>query len=346
MPAGAVLPDAPARPRVKISDATVQEIGSILAGNPKGLLQVRDELSGWLGSMDQYGGNGADRAFYLETWNGGSYTIDRRKFGGQPIRVPHSSLAILGGLQPDRLKEALSGADDGLAARFIFLWPQIAPYRDLNVLNAIQEEAARRRSDLLVSAARRLRGLKMARNDHGELTPLTLGLDDDAFCLLNEIRRDADGRAKGATGLAAGWYGKTPARALRIALVLELLLWAMSEGEKPKPTSIAATSLAFAGEYLDYAAEMLERVLGGLVVDEAEADAALIGRMLLRDKPVHLNERQLYQRAGFISLRDPERRRAAFRVLSDAAFLKPATSQASGRPRGDWLVNPALRGQP
>jgi hypothetical protein len=33
----------------------------------------------------------------------------------------------------------------------------------LNVLNAIQEAAARRRSDLLVSAARRLRGLKMAR---------------------------------------------------------------------------------------------------------------------------------------------------------------------------------------
>ena len=60
--------------------------------------------------MDQFGGNGADRAFYLETWNGGSYTIDRRKFSGVPTRISHASLAILGGIQPDRLKEALDGA--------------------------------------------------------------------------------------------------------------------------------------------------------------------------------------------------------------------------------------------
>jgi hypothetical protein len=88
MPASARTPEPPARPRLRITDSTVEEIGAILAGSPRGLLQTRDELAGWLGSMDRYGGNGADRAFYLECWNGGSYTIDRRKHGGQPVRLP------------------------------------------------------------------------------------------------------------------------------------------------------------------------------------------------------------------------------------------------------------------
>jgi hypothetical protein len=81
VPDSARTPEPPARPRLRITDATVEEIGAILAGNPRGLLQTRDELAGWLGSMDRYGGNGAHRAFYLECWNGGS-SLNRAGIGG------------------------------------------------------------------------------------------------------------------------------------------------------------------------------------------------------------------------------------------------------------------------
>jgi hypothetical protein len=37
------------------------------------------------------------------------------------------SLALLGGRQPDRLSQALSGADDGLAARLCYIWPDPLP---------------------------------------------------------------------------------------------------------------------------------------------------------------------------------------------------------------------------
>jgi hypothetical protein len=108
-------------------DTSTEALQRLLADNPRGLLHVRDELAGWLGSFDRYGGNGADRSFYLECWNGGAYVSDRIKFNGVPLRIKHTSLAILGGIVPDRLRAALADADDGLPARFIFVWPDPVP---------------------------------------------------------------------------------------------------------------------------------------------------------------------------------------------------------------------------
>ena len=117
----------PPRPRVLVMDSTTEELQRLLAGQPRGLLHLRDKLTGWFGNLDRYGGQGGERAFFLETWNGGSYAADRVKHRGQPLRIPRATLAMLGGMQPDRLREALAGADDGLAARFAYVWPDPLP---------------------------------------------------------------------------------------------------------------------------------------------------------------------------------------------------------------------------
>jgi hypothetical protein len=70
-PANAEEPAAPPRPRLVAMDTSIEELQRMLAENPRGLLYVRDELAGWLGGFDRYGGRGADRAFWLESWNGG-----------------------------------------------------------------------------------------------------------------------------------------------------------------------------------------------------------------------------------------------------------------------------------
>src|SRR5689334_2996502 len=82
-----------------------------------------DELAGWLGDHDRYGGHGGDRAFFLECWNGGAFIVDRVKHRGDPIRIARAALAIVGGMQPDRLRQALTGPDDGLGARFAYVFP-------------------------------------------------------------------------------------------------------------------------------------------------------------------------------------------------------------------------------
>ena len=58
-----MLRDRPLMPRVMAIDETTAELQHLLSGQPRGLLYMRDELAGWLGNLDRYGGHGADRAF-------------------------------------------------------------------------------------------------------------------------------------------------------------------------------------------------------------------------------------------------------------------------------------------
>ena len=197
---------SPLMPRVMAMDATTEELQHLLSGQPRGLLYMRDELAGWLGNLDRYGGHGADRAFYIEAWNGGPYVADRVKHRGQPVRIERTSLAILGGMQPDRLREVLTGPEDGSTTRFAWVWPETAPVGPLNSEDA---EAGARRSRL-ISVMRQLYALAMDGDPAGEPAPHILQLDPEALRLFDELRREAMQRARSSRGLAAGWHGKTP----------------------------------------------------------------------------------------------------------------------------------------
>jgi hypothetical protein len=336
-PPGADAPREPPRPRVLAMDATTQELQHMLADQPRGLIYLRDELAGWLGNHDRYGGQGGDRAFFLEAWNGGAYVADRVKYRGQPVRIDRTALAILGGMQPDRLREALAGADDGLAARLAYIWPDPAP---ITPLASESDTMACTRRDRLVLTARRLYGLAMDGEAAGALAPRVLRLDDDTFRLFDELRCEAMERARSSRGLAAGWHGKTPARALRLALVYELMAW--TGGDGAEPCVIRADAMARAGGYLDYLAAMHDRVTAGLAIGCAEAGAAVIARHIQANPRARLNERELYQRSGWSWLRDRERRAAALRVLVDARLIRAPARDGKGRPPGDWEVSPRL----
>jgi 5S rRNA maturation endonuclease (ribonuclease M5) len=338
-PADAQQPVRPPRPRLFAMDCSTEELQRMLAEAPRGLIYVRDELAGWLGSFDRYGGNGADRAFFLEGWNGGAYVCDRVRYHGEPLRIEHASLAIIGGMVPDRLREVLADADDGLTARLIFIWPEPTPITKL--ADRGDKHAALRRQALL-DAAHRLRSLSMGADEHGAPAPIALPLDDDARQLFDEMRCDAIEKARSTHGLAAGWHGKNPGRALRLALVYEMLRWALHGGIQP--VSVSADSVARAGAFLDYAARMLDRVTAGLTIGQAEADAAAVARHLLATLPERLNERRLYQTSGFAWARDGKRRAAALSTLQRFGWLRPLGTAGQGRPRGDWEVSPRLKG--
>ena len=118
----------PQRRRYRTNDATVEKLGELLAANPRGMLVFRDELVGWLSSLDKEGREGT-RAFFLEAWNGtGRFTFDRVGRGTTDIEA--ACVSVLGGIQPGPLEAYLSGAlgtgtgDDGLLQRFqLLVWP-------------------------------------------------------------------------------------------------------------------------------------------------------------------------------------------------------------------------------
>ena len=126
LPDDAVVPEEPVRARIRVADFTVEKLGVLAAALPRGLLAVRDELAGWFGSFDRYGGNGSDRAFALEMYGGRPYVVDRMK-SVEPLRIRHLSVGLLGGVQPDKLIAIIDGPDDGLASRLLWAWPETIP---------------------------------------------------------------------------------------------------------------------------------------------------------------------------------------------------------------------------
>ena len=118
--------------RYYTQDPTTEKLGELLRDNPRGLLVLRDELAGWLRTLDKPGREG-DREFYLEGWDGkGAYTVDRIKRG--TVHIPCHTISVFGGTQPGKLRAYIAAATDpegpgadGLLQRFqILVWPDEA----------------------------------------------------------------------------------------------------------------------------------------------------------------------------------------------------------------------------
>jgi hypothetical protein len=109
----------PPQERLRIEDATVEAAQQVLEGSHWGVMLLQDELSGLFGAMDKYsGGKGAqaDRAFWLRSFNGGEYALNRVARGASLI--PNLSVSMLGGIQPEPLRKIAGDAtDDGLLQR-------------------------------------------------------------------------------------------------------------------------------------------------------------------------------------------------------------------------------------
>jgi hypothetical protein len=181
----------------------------------------------------------------------------------------------------------------------------------------------------------------MGADKQGAPAPLALRLDPEGFCIFSKFDGEERLRARTLSGFAAGWHGKNSGRALRLALVFEMLAWATRGGAEPLMVSV--DSIVRACAFLDYAAAMLDRVQGGLGIGRAEMDAATIARHIVTTRATKINERELYRASGFTWLRDAERRTRAIAVLRALGWIRlPDVVTGGIRPRGDWNVSPMI----
>jgi hypothetical protein len=113
--------EKPKEKRLRISDTTPEATQQVLEASPDGVLCLQDELSGFFGSMDRYaGGKGssADRAFWLQAFNGGEFAVNR--VGRGSALIPNLSVCLLGGIQPEPIRRVAADAhDDGLMQRLL-----------------------------------------------------------------------------------------------------------------------------------------------------------------------------------------------------------------------------------
>jgi hypothetical protein len=196
----------PPPPRFVVHDSTPEKLGEILARHDRGLLVKRDELAGWIGAMEKYGGarsSSADRAFWLQAFDGGPYIVDR--ISRALTRVNNLSVSIIGGIQPARLAEIHGLTSDGLLQRFIPVMMTATTFPK-------DEEGSDTKYRLLT---RRLLNLQ----------PSKLLMADDAIDAMAELRRHLHDLEGASVGLADGFpafVGKMAGYAGRLALVLHM----------------------------------------------------------------------------------------------------------------------------
>ncbi len=255
MPEDATDPGQFVAPRLYISDGTIERFGELLQARPQGILRLTDELSAMFMNMSRYSG-GQDNEFWLESWNGNSYNVERI---GRQLHIDHLLIGVVGGLQPDKLAKSFEGPADGMYARLLFSWPSEPPYRPLTN-SALEVDPD------IWNALKRLDGL--AELVDGRLVMHSIGLSEDALRQFEQFRQFAHLEKEAVEGRDREWLAKGPAHVLRLAGTLCLFDWAM-RGIAPAP--VASIDV----DYVAAAIRTREGVLlatraGGAAADRAD----------------------------------------------------------------------------
>jgi hypothetical protein len=237
-PAEAAFDEAFVAHQIVVSDATIESLADVVFGNTKGVILWRDELAAWFCNMGRYS-NGSDRPHFLEAWAAGSVTINRKSRSG-PLNLSRFPVSIIGTIQPDRLTDALTGADDGMAARFLYVWPDPPQYHSiLDRRLALDDDAQ--------SRLRRIAGLAGTSDN-----PAVLRLSADALVVLNTFLSELHAEAQNHEGLEAGFLGKGRGTVVRLAAVLTLLRWSETETMMAPSTIDVDAIRDAAGLWADY----------------------------------------------------------------------------------------------
>jgi hypothetical protein len=292
------------------------------------VLIVRDELSGWMTSMNAY--NEGGRAFWNESYGGRPYRVERQR--ASAIEIPRLAVAVCGGTQPEKLAEMFREADDGLLSRFNWFWPESVRFR----LGTAAPNA-----EWAIAALDRLRLLDLAMVPEGT-KPIIVALDPAARPDLEAFGQEMQERQQAAGGLMRSAFGKARGTALRVSLVLEYLWWCGREGIDPPPTSISIEAFRAAARLVgEYFMPMAERVFGDAGASEPERRMAVLARWILRTQAAEVHVRHLQRKVRLPGLRDAETIKDTCNRMIEAGWLTPAKVSFPGR-KVAYPVNPRI----
>jgi hypothetical protein len=340
MPIDAVEPGDFIWPAIYVSDATVPRLAKLLVVRPRGMLQVRDELSGLFAGIRQQPGA---RSFFLESWNGERHVVERVD-DGRSVEVENLLVGITGGFQPDKLARTFAGDEDGMYARFLYGWPRTPDYAPLT--DDIAEVDAGFKN-LLIRLIR-----LPAEDEKGVFTPTIISLSPGARAEFEEYRQFVDRTKRGTDGREQQWLAKSETQVLRLAGTLAYLSWADGPASTSglesitaslEPPEIAQRFVAdgarLVREYFwPHARAALRQI--GLTDRHRNIRRAL--RWIKAHERDEISIRDIRRDALGGSI-DVEQTRDLIARMVATGWLRPAKPEMTGgRPRERWRVNPAL----
>jgi hypothetical protein len=258
-------PEKPALGRIYADDTTVERLADILNENRRGLLIIKDELSGWLGAMNQYkqGGKGADRQFWLSVHTNQPVAVDRKSLE-EPVIVARPFVSIIGGIQPEVLPDFGKDRGDGLIDRFIPVYPkpQIGRWSDAEISDYVWEEYK--------ATLGCLYKLRHANEDEDPF-PSRVGMTDEAKALFvaeyNRLHDELE--SPGFPQRLRPAWGKLEAYFARFALILAMTRIAelSNQGQAGGVERVTREDMAGAIKLLGYFKNHVRRVYTGLYGD-------------------------------------------------------------------------------
>jgi len=324
--------------RYKVTDSTVEALGEILIENPWGTLAYRDELNGLLRSLDREGQEGA-RSFYLQGYDGNQgYTFDRI-IRGRNLHIEAVCIAMLGGIQPGKLKayihDAVTGGngDDGLLQRFgLMVWPDVAgEWRN------VDEWPNTEAKNLAFETFQRLDALSPAIDpESGEEVPAVYRFAADAQTLFEEWREGFENDLR--TG------DRHPAMESHLAKFRKLvpaiaLVCALADGE----TAVSEDSLLRALAWSEYLQSHAARAYAAGTRPETDGATALLAKIRTGVVADGFKPADVYLK-GWANLGTPEAVKPAAQMLCDLGHLRKVETrpqQGPGRPSISYQINPA-----
>ncbi|MDP8922198.1 MAG: DUF3987 domain-containing protein [Chloroflexota bacterium] len=320
-------PVRPTMAHLYTTNATTEALAVMLRDN-RGVALVFDELTSWVHGMNAYrGGKGGDRQAFLSQWAGSPLKIDRK--GQETVFVPRPCIGVVGGVQPDLLKDLADGGGrrDGFVERI--LW-ETSPcgfprWTEDTVPESLRAE--------LVELFRQLRQSTADR-------PVRLSERARARYVRWYDDNGASTIGSAATGVAVGIVSKLPLQLARIALILHC----MRHPDNPTSRPVADETMADAIEIVEYyranarvvvpafgaipatgVAGLMDRIERFLVSRRA-IDDGWVGRTAIRD---HLGRNPSSEEitAALVELKGGGR--AEKRV-------RPSDGGRGGRPAEEW----------
>ena len=240
--------DRPICVRHVVDDITIEKLGRVLEENPAGVIACRDELAGWLMSMDQYkGGQGADENRWIEIWNGGWLTYDRVSTE-EPVRLRHPSVSLIGSIQPGVFDRIISGArlENGLAQRVLWARPPLSSQ------TWVRKDISTRVMHRMERLFSRLVGLEMGQDPVG-LNPVIIPVSEAGIDVWQPWYEDFDRRAHDQDELIRSAWTKLHVYCSRFALIIHLV-------NRPGGEEIDAETITTAIQLAEWFAAEIRRV--------------------------------------------------------------------------------------
>ena len=331
-----VLP-RPKQERFILSDTTVEAAQEVLKDSPNGVLLFHDELSGWFGSMEKYGsgkGAQADRAFWLQAFNGGPYSVNR--VGRGAVYIQNLSASLLGAIQPEPIRRiAAEAVDDGLLQRLIpvILTPAHIGSDEASGAERVEYER------LVVS----LSALRPGPSGIGQKCPAQVQFDDAALVVRERLEREHHELIRALEVISpklASHFGKYDGIFARLCL-----LWHCIEhtGHPHLPTEIGVGVAARVAAFMEHfvrasAIAFYSGILG--FSDEFETLMG-IASLIVADKLSEVDARTVQKSTQSMRSFSADEVRKLLERLESLGWL----SSLDTRPRGTaprWTVNPAV----